>query len=118
MKKWMIILTGMLIAAGSAQAGCGTCEATESVEGHKHEMKKGLEKEHTHGKKMKNKAECDAADAKYKAACEAGKAKEKGKKCLDGTKKPAEECTKEAKDNALEQAQTQRKKWWKFGFGK
>lgn len=96
MKKWLLLIAGAMLITATAQADCGACEGAEKAKGKAAcEMKKGADK-----------AEC----AKEAAACKMEEGKKKAECAKDGACKMEKEC----KDEACEQAQSKRKKWWKF----
>ena len=91
----------------------GTCKAEAAKEKASGKMKAANEKAACKMEGAENKAACEMKNAQDKAA---GKMKA-AKPCGSNCKKPC--CAaKEVEDNASEKAQKQRKKWWKFGFGK
>ena len=100
MKKYLLMILGMLLIAATVEAGCGSCPGD---------------------KKAAAKAKASVCD--IKGTCKADVVKDKVeseikavKKCGPNCKKPC--CAaKKIKDNASEKAQEVRKKWWKFGFG-
>lgn len=96
MKKWLLMIAGAMLITATAQADCGACEGAEKAKGKAAcEMKKGADQAEC----AKDKAECTMKAGKDKAEC---------------AKDEACKIEKECKDKASEQAQQNRKKWWKF----
>jgi len=131
MKKWLLLIVSLLLFAAMAEAGCGTCDAPKDAKKEAVCEVKGTCK----AEAAPEKAACEIKAAKKKAACKIKAKQDKAvadieavKTCGPDCKKPCcapkkacgADCkkpccaAKEVKDNASEQAQQVRKKWWKF----
>jgi|GEM_PF-4014406 len=117
MKKCLWVIAGLMLFAVAVEADCGSCDAAKPSA-----CEAKMDKQAACAVKAECKAEAPVCDVKGTCKAEAAKEKASGKMkaakpCGPNCKKPC--CAaKEVEDNASEKAQKQRKKWWKFGFGK
>lgn len=84
MKKWYLLIIATMLAAGTAQAGCGSCGE--------------------HAEEAKKKAACEMKAAEKKAECAATKAKCSAEKTAECAEKTAE-CAKEKAECATKAAE-------------